>query len=863
MGFLARRRIERWLRELDASVEAQVGACRGAEREWWLGVFAAVREAAGTSSVQADKLAGAGRSAYPAARALLKGALEEEKVPRGDPLRLFGPDLSTRAAWALAPLDPSLALPTPTRVPDPAPTRSLHRSDEEAAERAAERLLDGRFEGASGIRRLRQIITILEGHEDLLSEMAEAKAQLASLLSSSAPPGDVLAAYRDAYATAVAAGEQWATPGDALEDVYDEAASVLGDWMSWAADRGDAALVWELLTKEIPRRGSQVPTWILVRLVRRLHEGGDEEATEVGGKLATFVAERGQLDGAAEIVAASARALYEGGRTEEALVLCRKGGEKGWMSRELANRWSLVLERERRFEEAAEVCVVGLTVVPADEQIAKRLDRCRAKAARSGSTTPSTPAPTPLPPLVQAGTPALRAWLGELVLYALERSASAADREVEQWWTGVADRAKAAAGRVSPPTGRGMRRPRRLGYAEAARVIDAAISVAAPPATPFDALLLPPSDGPRPAVSSGRTTGRRAVHTASDRPGAPSARADRGATTASTPPLSTAAAISPRTALARGVALGAGTFVGLDFETATSSRDTACALGMARVVDGSVTEVRRWLIRPPENRYDGQNIAVHGITPSLTEHAPPFPAVWEEALDFVDGHPIVAHFAVFDIGVLRASVAGDGASWPPLTYLCTWVLSKRCWPGRLSYRLDDLAAQCGVDLEHHEPGSDAAAAGMLAVALCGAAETPSIIDAGAHFGAYPGHLDTSSWSACGVTVTGRSGERLSALRPSVDVVPTDHPLSGKTVVFTGTLALFARHDAAQAVVNVGGRVMDNMSRKVDYLVCGVQDAAKVRDGVHSTKMLRAIELQAEGAAIELLDEVELYRMLHV
>lgn len=63
------------------------------------------------------------------------------------------------------------------------------------------------------------------------------------------------------------------------------------------------------------------------------------------------------------------------------------------------------------------------------------------------------------------------------------------------------------------------------------------------------------------------------------------------------------------------------------------------------------------------------------------------------------------------------------------------------------------------------------------------------------------------------------------------------------------------------MVNVGGRVATSVSRKVDYLVIGIQDAWKLRDGEHSSKMLKAAELVEAGAAIELLDESDFLRML--
>jgi hypothetical protein len=59
-------------------------------------------------------------------------------------------------------------------------------------------------------------------------------------------------------------------------------------------------------------------------------------------------------------------------------------------------------------------------------------------------------------------------------------------------------------------------------------------------------------------------------------------------------------------------------------------------------------------------------------------------------------------------------------------------------------------------------------------------------------------------------------------------MPEDGPFYGKTVVFTGTLSCgLTRVEAAQYVVNAGGRVTNSMSKKVDFLILGQQDSYKV------------------------------------
>jgi len=310
-------------------------------------------------------------------------------------------------------------------------------------------------------------------------------------------------------------------------------------------------------------------------------------------------------------------------------------------------------------------------------------------------------------------------------------------------------------------------------------------------------------------------------------------------------------------ALKMGRELGAGGFAAIDFETATGSRASACAVAVATVEHGQVTNVERWLIRPPGNEYDGFNISIHGITPSMTEASPSMANVWPEVAAAVGDRPLVAHYAAFDMSVLRNALTADGSTWPNLTYFCTCALAKHVWPGKVSYRLVDLADECGLAFQHHEPGADAATAAELAIACCGIADEPRLDDAGKALGVRAGHLASDGWVPAGA-----APRRLSDLTPTDGEIPHGSPFIDKTVVFTGTLTSgLTRPQAAQLVVDAGGHAARSVSKKVDYLVLGQQDAFRVKDGVHSQKMLMAIDLQQAGAKVELLAESDFLRML--
>ena len=158
-------------------------------------------------------------------------------------------------------------------------------------------------------------------------------------------------------------------------------------------------------------------------------------------------------------------------------------------------------------------------------------------------------------------------------------------------------------------------------------------------------------------------------------------------------------------------------FVAIDFETATSERNSACAVGVVVFEQGSPRDTLSLLIRPPGNRYDGFNTMIHGIDPSDTRRSPGFPEVWKQVAPMIDGRLVVAHNTDFDISVLHRSAEHHGYEPEPFSFACTYRLARTAIPDATTWTLDALADDFGIPLSHHDPLSDAHAAGRLWLAL--------------------------------------------------------------------------------------------------------------------------------------------------
>jgi DNA polymerase-3 subunit epsilon len=57
----------------------------------------------------------------------------------------------------------------------------------------------------------------------------------------------------------------------------------------------------------------------------------------------------------------------------------------------------------------------------------------------------------------------------------------------------------------------------------------------------------------------------------------------------------------------------------LDFETANERRGSPCVLGNAQLNGLEITGRSSLLIRPPEFRFEGFNVSLHGITAEMCE----------------------------------------------------------------------------------------------------------------------------------------------------------------------------------------------------------------------------------------------------
>ena len=149
-------------------------------------------------------------------------------------------------------------------------------------------------------------------------------------------------------------------------------------------------------------------------------------------------------------------------------------------------------------------------------------------------------------------------------------------------------------------------------------------------------------------------------------------------------------------------------YIAFDVETPNRANDRMSAIGIAVIEDGQIVDTFFSLI-DPETHFDWFNTKLTGISSKTVQGAPDFPALWQRIEPIMRSGILVAHNAVFDMGVLKKCLQGYGIPWKATAkYLCTVQAARRLLPG-MKHSLDVMCAHYGIPLDHHQAESDSRA----------------------------------------------------------------------------------------------------------------------------------------------------------
>lgn len=107
----------------------------------------------------------------------------------------------------------------------------------------------------------------------------------------------------------------------------------------------------------------------------------------------------------------------------------------------------------------------------------------------------------------------------------------------------------------------------------------------------------------------------------------------------------------------------------------------------------------------PDREIDEAAMEVHGISNEFLADKPPFEAIADEFLAFVEGAELLIHNAPFDVGFIDAELARLGSRYGRLEDYCkvtdTLAMARRKHPGQRN-SLDALCKRYGVDNSQRE-----------------------------------------------------------------------------------------------------------------------------------------------------------------
>lgn len=306
-------------------------------------------------------------------------------------------------------------------------------------------------------------------------------------------------------------------------------------------------------------------------------------------------------------------------------------------------------------------------------------------------------------------------------------------------------------------------------------------------------------------------------------------------------------------------------FVALDFETATSNRASACEVGLTYVEDGQIVKSDSWFIKPEENRFDGMNISIHGITPEMTANAPSFSDQWERLSGSLKGKTVVAHYSPFDMGVIRGECERCKLPYPDFRFICSCALSRFVVPGMYSYGLEPICNYFGIDIDNHHRGeADTIMTAKLVLALCKEAQVDSIDELVEKYNYCFGCFDNGCYTPFNHMRDYSSKTKLNKFVSEYEAdesgFDNENPFFDKEVVFTGKMFL-QRQELMRMVLDIGGRTKDSVTKTTDFLVVGQQDFRVVGQDGMSSKQKKAMQMIEKGAQLSILTEADFFEMM--
>ena len=146
-------------------------------------------------------------------------------------------------------------------------------------------------------------------------------------------------------------------------------------------------------------------------------------------------------------------------------------------------------------------------------------------------------------------------------------------------------------------------------------------------------------------------------------------------------------------------------YIAFDLETPNRYNNRMSAIGISVIEDGRIVDEFFSYVNP-ETSFDWFNINLTGIDEYTVSSAPTFPDLWEKIEPVMSSGILVAHNAVFDLGVLKKCLTDYGISWKDSVHYCCMAKMGRLLLPDMHHKLNELCDYYGIGLDHHQADSD-------------------------------------------------------------------------------------------------------------------------------------------------------------
>lgn len=154
-------------------------------------------------------------------------------------------------------------------------------------------------------------------------------------------------------------------------------------------------------------------------------------------------------------------------------------------------------------------------------------------------------------------------------------------------------------------------------------------------------------------------------------------------------------------------------FTAVDIKTATQY-GSICSLSIAKVSkNGTITDTKNWLVKPPNNRYDDASMQMYNVNPELTKDAPSIIEILPEILPYFENKYVAAHYAPFhceQIAALKSNFNIKGV-------YCSRAVARYKLPQLPDYKLPTICKELDIELDYFDLISHAVACAKIMINL--------------------------------------------------------------------------------------------------------------------------------------------------